>query len=413
MGPQYTSCVEEAKFADLNWAYLGTMGFFAAAGAFIGVFTFGVGFLISAAAFFEALRYVLDWLVNGKLICLHRDPNAVDCACGLPEVSTVCAIGEIADTEHVGEDKNPIQDIDDDYSINLALFPFNMGAFAAIDYVKPDAGGFNAHRQAVMAIATAPGQVQGDLLRRSISKHGKADEFGYLRTMVIHKANGQYFPGNEILGRDAGTPFTGPDADENWMDYLVENAWQGAAKFSLPVLHCEFEGSRTSDMLDTLEGFPFGKSFCKSNWFTKLLCKVVAAVFAPILLIQLARAWAGNTEGSVDPALVGGGTIGPKNRVIVRGSWVYDAGHEGYNEVHAVRIVQRVEAVPSGADEFKDFLARWCARLSEVRPVEETGTTGSVGQPLDRRPEDEWEHHPEVDGCSPEAEPEPNEPVIG
>jgi len=51
--------------------------------------------------------------------------------------------------------------------------------------------------------------------------------------------------------------------------------------------------------------------------------------------------------------LVDGGAIRTKDRVIVRGAWVYDAGHQGWNEIHGVRIVLRVDAMPSDPTEFK------------------------------------------------------------
>jgi hypothetical protein len=67
----------------------------------------------------------------------------------------------------------------------------------------------------------------------------------------------------------------------------------------------------------------------------------------------------------------------------VRGDWVYDAGHAGWNEVHPVRHVQRLDNVPPefhGAtaatrdlvDRFKrEVLDPWCfevARAEDPRP---------------------------------------------
>ena len=276
---------------------------------------------------------------------------------------------------------------------------------------------FDAYKQDLFHIATKPGQTQGDLVTRQQGKHGETKEFGYLRTMVM-LSNGTYLPWTEIVGRDSGTPLTGPDEKARWLDYLLKNAWLRPEKFSVPVLHCEFEGSRTHDMLAALEGFPFGKSFCKKNWFTKLLCKVVAALLAPVVFAALALAWAQNTAGSTAPALVGGGTIGPKDRVIVRGSWVYDAGHSGWNEIHAVRIVQRVDSVPNNPAEFKAFLHRWCERLAETPTSEGAPRQGAlpVYKPQEvpaanltltaqQQPENQWEFHPLIDGCRPADQP--------
>ena len=429
MGPQYTTCVEEANYKPLNVDYLIPLGVALAVGLVASSVTLGISLFLSVVAFTELWRYLLNWLVNGKLICLHRNPADSDCVCGPAAGNTVCAIGEIIDTEHVGEDKNPIEDVDDDFAVNLALFPFDMQKFASIPYVKSGDDGFTAHQQQLLALATAPSQPQGDLLRQTISQDGKSgfiykllvaiggvvglgDDigFGYLRTVARWQASGQYFPLNEIVGRDSGTWGDAPDTHQKWLDYVLANAAMRPEKVNVPVLHCEFEGSRSSDLLDVIDGFPLGKSFCKKNFFTRALCKLLSVVLAPILAIKFVNAWYGNTPGSVAPALQGGGTIGPKDQVIVRGSWVFDTGHHGYNEVHAVRIVQRVEWVPSGAAEFKDFLKRWCAKLAEVQPRDETGAVGTTSQPLGR-PEDQWEHHPAVDGCVPEREPDEPPPI--
>lgn len=432
MGPQYTQCVEAKDFTELNYAYIALLVAVTAVGIQFALLTAGVGGWVAGAAFLEGLRYLLNWLVNGKLICLHRQSNP-DCLCGGPAGTMVCAIGEIVDTEDVGQDKNPVEDLDDDYAINLALFPFNMAEFATKDFVGAGkrlrgtkityTDKFRAYLQSLMAIATEPTRPQGDLLTRSQGKHGEVAEFGYLRTMVMLN-NGNYLPWTEVVGRDSGTPTEGPNENERWTEYLVKNAPLRPKKFSAPVLHCEFEGSRPHDMLAALEGFPFGSSFCKKNWLTKFICKVVAAVLAPVVLAAVLLAWARNTEGSTDPALVDGGTIGPKDRVIVRGSWVYDTGHQGWNEIHAVRIVQRVERVPSDPAEFKDFLHRWCDRLAET-PTSDGFTQGPGGvfKPQEvpaaeltlvaqGQPENQWEFHPLVDGCQPGDQPPPPPPGL-
>ena len=88
------------------------------------MFSGGIGLIVAIPALVEALHYTADWMLNGKLICLHRDAARM---CGDHEM--VWAIGEVADTEDVGEDKNPIEDIDNDYAMNVILAPFDMMAF--------------------------------------------------------------------------------------------------------------------------------------------------------------------------------------------------------------------------------------------------------------------------------------------
>ena len=176
-GPQYTSCVEAANFKPLNKAILATLGTLIVAGGIASLFTFGIGAIISIAARVQLLRYVLDFMLNGKLICLHR--NNPDCDCGNGG-NTICAIGEVADTEGVGEDKNPIEDVDNDYAMNVILAPFNLRALAQLQ----DAG------KALVA-ATDPSQPQGDLLKMQSGTpkdDDGNDQFpGYFRTMVYQQ----------------------------------------------------------------------------------------------------------------------------------------------------------------------------------------------------------------------------------
>ena len=151
-GPQYTSCVEAADFKTLNTALIATLGTFIVGGTIASLFSGGIGAIVAIVSLVQLMRYLLDFMLNGKLICLHRDP-ANSCQCGADD-KTVCAIGEVADTEAVGEDKNPFADIDNDYGVNIILAPFNMFA----DFVDGSA-------EQNLATATAPGRPQGDLLR--------------------------------------------------------------------------------------------------------------------------------------------------------------------------------------------------------------------------------------------------------
>jgi hypothetical protein len=98
-GPQYTSCVEAADFSPPNTAIIATLGALIVVGGIAAVFSAGIGALIAIAALVQLLRYVLDFMLNGKLICLHR--TSADCNCG-DAGNTICAIGEVADTEGVG-----------------------------------------------------------------------------------------------------------------------------------------------------------------------------------------------------------------------------------------------------------------------------------------------------------------------
>lgn len=420
-GPQYTNCVEASEWRDINYYYIALLLAVTGGAGILAPLSAGFGGLVAAAAFLEALRYVLDFLVNGKLICLHRAAGK-NCQCGGEDGNLVCAIGEIVDTEAVGQDKNPIEDLDDDYSVNLALMPFDMNAFKSKGFISSDrirrgpkqtyTDEYRAYLQALMAIATQPSKPQADLLTRAQIRHGEVAEFGYMRTM-IGLTNGDYAPWTSVVGRRSGTPIFGgneifgTNETERWADFLLKNAAQRPEKFSVPILHCEFEGSRPRDMLDALEGFPFGSSACKSNWVFKLICRALAVVFAPIALAAVLLAWLRNTEGSTDGAVEGGGTLEARQQIIVRGPWVHDSGHQGWNEIHGVRIVQRIYNVPNTEAEFATFVHNWCERMGETPMNDGTGRPQPTPAATDTavaqsRPDNQWTHHPFVDGCKPD-----------
>jgi len=287
-GPQYTSCIEPADFEPLNMAVVYSLAALIGAGVITAIFSLGVGAILIIPALVQLLRYILDFMLNGKLICLHRSPDN-KCLCS-SDGATVCAIGEVADTEDVGEDKNPIEDIDNDYAVNIVLAPFDMREFAL----------HSADEN--LATATAPTEPQGDLLRLQPGmpvEDGKPMFTAYFRTMVMTLLDGQYHAWTEIIGRDYGWfGIVGPDQQKEWGDYLVANAWLQPRKYSVPVLHCEFEGSRIRDMLDAIEAFSFGGSWCKKNWFFRLLCVILQTLFSPFALAALAAAWAAATDGA-------------------------------------------------------------------------------------------------------------------
>jgi hypothetical protein len=405
-GPQYTSCVEAADFKPLSTAILVTLGALIVAGGITALFTFGIGALIAIASLVQLLRYVLDFMLNGKLICLHR--SSADCNCGNAG-NTICAIGEVADTEGVGEDKNPIEDVDNDYAMNVILAPFNLRKLAQLQ-----------DRDKALAAATDPSLPQGDLLKMQpgTPKEDGEDQFtGYFRTLVYQQKDDQYHAWTELVGRDYGwTGIIGPDQQKAYGDYLVKNAWLDPIKASIPTLHCEFEGSRIRDMLDVLEAFSLGGKWCKKNWFFRVLCVVLQTIFAPFALAAVAVAWAAAKDGSDSDALVGGGHVASKDWVVVRGRWAYDGGHTGWNEVHATRIVQKIDRgdVPTDPTEFRAYLKRWCERLSEVPHVEVPGVhplTPEQQTVADNQqaPENQWVFHPEVDGCEPD---DPHNPPV-
>jgi hypothetical protein len=380
-GPQYTSCIVSSKFQPINWLILGPLiGI-----SIIGLLS-GVGTIVALAAIVQSLRYVLDWMLNGKLICLSDTFTPL---CNISDDNgNVFAIGEVADTEDVGEDKNPLEDVDNDYAINLMLMPFNP-----------------------QDLGKAPGLPQGPLLQLQPgmpTKDGKPifHVNGYTRTMVYDSVSHEYDAWTYLFGK-----YYKKIGVSKADDTAYFAAHKDSSKIEAPVLHCEFEGARIRDLLDVIEAFSLGGKWCKKNWFTRLLCVVLQSVFAPIILIALLAAWKAAKDGDISDAQQGGGTIGNKDRVLVKGRWVYDSAHDGYNEIHATRTVQKVYDAPDDQLAFEDYYRRWCNALSQIpssdRPRQGQLPVGISGQALTtynnlQLPENQWIYHPEVDGCAPD-----------
>src|SRR5205085_617885 len=93
--------------------------------------------------------------------------------------------------------------------------------------------------------------------------------------------------------------------------------------------------------------------------------------------------------------------------VVIRGRWVYDAGHSGYNEFHAVHTIQKIE---NERDCTFDGYAgeKWCQHTMEIppQPPLHVKTMTPEQQTVfdnQRRPENRWCFHPDLDGCQPPA----------
>lgn len=338
-----------------------------------------------------------NYLLGGKLVCLG---------------GVRCAIGTIVFIEPVGFDKPFPKDIDNDFCLNLLLFPHEVEEFG-------------------------PGTGATDKL----SNWHEITTDGIQGTLILHDPAAMPTPKEPAAGP---TPYavtyvfgSGPPApyepNEDPTDRMLEETKQDAAgikRIDIPVLHCEFEGSRIflvcqaiAPFLDIATGGP-GAGACRAalGWIPfvgDLICTIIetaiAIALAPLMLFAAAAAWA--EAGIIDDAFV----TGPVSRqvhlgesVIVTGVWTWDGGHSGWNEFHATHTLQKIvlpERTTAGfpADEARKFVQRWCGLVAQVPPT----TPG--GQPLttmtpeqqdtqdrQRRPENQWIFHPDVDGCQPD-----------
>jgi hypothetical protein len=266
-----------------------------------------------------------------------------------------CAIGLVYGLEPVGFEKPFPEDIDNDYAINIILAPHLPSENEAM-------------------LQTGP---QGRLITPQpvLKDHG----LGWVG-----------YKGGEFQNRKSWT------------------------------LHCEFEGDRPCTFCAAAKAAVAvtiaAAVICAIPILGWIVCAIAAAVAVVALVVLLIAGWLGADDGDPSHHAVnpGDGDLHTPDAagqggdyVVVTGDWVYDAGHDGWNELHPCRTVQKIHGAPywrrGGSEEaLRDFalvLADWCRATKEASAPATVQTQA--------RPEHGWEVHPEVDGCRPD---EPRDP---
>jgi hypothetical protein len=179
-------------------------------------------------------------------------------------------------------------------------------------------------------------------------------------------------------------------------------------------LHCEFEGDGIRHLL-------LLATIILALLIAALLLPQAAVFFAIMaaifFLIALLRGWLLNPPGGpgagtptdIDPSL---GELAKGHIVVVKGDWVYDSLHPGWNEIHAVHNCQKCGKInlptnlndptipqtpwPIGlqsALEVEAALKKWCSAMDDADGAEQGGSRD--------QPQNDWVIHPVIDGCNP------------
>jgi hypothetical protein len=345
---QYTKCEEPGDFIDLSLNAIGIRNILILflSGGFVvwilAVFAGGPAGLMFGIAVFLEIVAYLHWWLNGRLICLHDEP---------------CLIGMVRSLSAA----DPLEKAgDDDFSMNVMLAP-GPTAFRT-DFGSPSLPG------PPPPVSDYQGALQGELVSEQ--------------------------PSILAIGRAYVS-------DEDHLKYMTG-------------LHCEFEGSGIHNML---------------IWAGIVLALLIAALavllLAPglgwlvTLLILLAILFGGTgilTGPLAGPLAAGAGhptdvdeslrTLARGDIVVVKGEWVYDSLHFGWNEIHPIRdccvIGKTFIGGPWPADlgnglgldddaKVQATLDRWCRMLDDARDCEDGGSRDD--------PANDWILHPLVDGC--------------
>lgn len=343
-----------------------------------------------------------DYLLGRKLVCLD---------------GTKCAIGTIVHIEPVGYHKPFPEDIDNDFCINVLLFPHRVSEFSNGDKLP----NWNAVRT---------DGIQGFLI----------DE-GDMPEPNEPASQPTPYTVTYLFGTPGGPEPYEPKEDKT--DRLLEEVKQDAAgikRREVPILHAEFEGSRIfavctaiKPFLDAATGGP-GSGACRAaiGWIPFVgdaVCTIIETLIiialAPFMAAAAAAAWA--AAGAHDELFL----TGPISRsvslgedVIITGRWTWDGGHSGWNEFHPTFTLQKMvlpEPATAGfpAAEANAFVDRWCRLVMAAPPATGEAATGLVMTPeqqdtadRQRQPENGWLFHPAIDGCAPEDNGNDDVPVI-
>lgn len=180
-------------------------------------------------------------------------------------------------------------------------------------------------------------------------------------------------------------------------------------------LHCEFEGSGIRNVLIwanvilavlvalllvlALVPPPFGT-------ILGILLGALAAILSVLALgYQFLGPLNPGSPEDVNPNLA---NLPNDTLVVVRGDWIYDSLHQGWNEFHAVHACQIVPGalnpdrswpadIGGGLgldtpDKVKTAVEVWCRALQDAEDAEDGGNRDD--------PVHDWTLHPVVDGCS-------------
>lgn len=349
---QYTHCVDRKDYRDVP------------------------GILQSGVA--ATLKFLLcEYLLGGKLVCLAGGRDK-------------CAIGTVVGLEAVGAGKSGMEALDNDFSFNVLLAPFQVQDFAHYNPpVSPDANIVEPHRVRDDAVAHGPlGWLMVDSPNPQplpqpvdqsgapgwpMDKHqskGKAtwpvDGYGVLWKI----AAGGGLEDAQQEGDNLHKLYDPPQPGDKWTAPPGPDKGQWVP---LPVLHCECEGSRIffvcqamDPFLDLLQGKAPGSSgpspgeVChavadKLPWpldaVANAVCSIaedlialaIAPALAPAIAAALAAAW--EAAQAFDDLFVTGPVakqIHVGDVVIVQGRWDWDAGHSGHTELHPVKSILRL-----------------------------------------------------------------------
>ncbi len=393
---QYTQCVDvkDKKYpGNPKWPVIISMVLILAGGGGINPYT--------AIPMLTIIIAYCAWWLYDRLICLGGER---------------CAIGFLGKVEPP-DTKTGFDKLDTDYSINLLLAPHqyqDQGAFPTAPDPPPPFG-------------QDPAEWHEEKMKERLH-HRIADDG--MQGVLIKETD---TTGNE----------------HNWLGaktYPFEGYFSSIGGWSVlyniqPYLHCEFEGGGIHTLMQAaIAALAFATAAavaCSIPIIGWVACAILGAIASLITLIGLIAALNDKaspsvtdpTTGQTSSSLAVGSDI-----LFVRGEWVFDTAHEGWNEIHPIRACQRVGKAawvtadvidwdaaiasymvsigrwswdtpdpmtrkpvkldgPPKPRDWTDWVQAWCDGTGRAE------SSITIGNQQD--PANQWTVHPAVDGCQP------------
>jgi hypothetical protein len=354
---QYTKCASISAFVGFQWVQYVMLGGVAVIAGYLSYIlgaAFVPGLLITILS--AIITYCLWWLYD-RLICLGGD---------------VCAVGFVLSVE-TPDEKTGFDIYDTDYSVNLVIPPTLIGA-----------------SKTEVEDSTPLG-----ILVKETSDVAGYSFAGYTLP----------FSANLITKFPSGIP--DPTQSE-----LVTSC-----------LHAEFEGGGVYDLLQSCQAalaFAIAAAVvCSIPVFGWIACVILSVVAAVITIAGFFNAV--NDKGNptdVNPNLTSihaaespdgyGADI-----LVLKGTWVYDSAHTGWNEIHPIKQCQKIGTMigqgwaeiqisdnPVVVQQITDipgWISGWCKLLDTPN---DPATVANQ-----QLPQNQWTVHPLVDGCDPGSSP--------
>jgi hypothetical protein len=196
-----------------------------------------------------------------------------------------------------------------------------------------------------------------------------------------------------------------PDIQNNGLDWQGEFVQlEGDPKTA--VLHCEFEGGGVYKLYQAAQAaLAFATAAvvaCAIPVLGWVACAVLGVIAAVIALAGIAEALGDKGRPTdVSSKLAELHPYYPKGNgadvLVVKGEWVYDSAHEGWNEIHPIRQCQQIaftydQPIPEATTRY--LVREWCGAIDDAN-----APTTKAAQ---AQPQNQWESHPVIDGCDPE-----------